>query len=777
VRLDVVGRDGAVTFLSPFDRPAPVRTRERPRRASRQQGLARLAGLLGAASGYRDPSAACRADVTLLPYQLEPAMALLAGSRRLLVADEVGLGKTIQAGLAVAELLRREPGARVLVLVPASLRDQWTAELAGRFAIDALPADQAALRAAARRGAFGDNPWDRAGVWMASLDFVKQPHVLESLPLSPWDLLVVDEAHDATGDSARHAAGDKLARRARRVMLLTATPHSGDAARFDRLLQLGALPADDPPRVFRRTRRGLGLPAGRRIRWLTVPASSAERRLLDALLAFERRVLSAGARADLDRSVLLLSVFRKRALSTACALRRSIDRRLAWLARERGTGPDWLQPSLDLGLNAPEDDLTPADARALMADVGLAAGHERSWLKRLRGLALAAERHESRVGKLVALLARTREPAVVFTEFRDSLDTLSRWLAGVRAAALLHGGLTQPERRRELRRFLDGDVSLLIATDVAGQGLNLQSRARWTINLELPWNPARLEQRAGRVDRIGQTRDVRVSLMVLRHEAESALVTRLARRVFAARKALGNDTLEVSLPDETDVAQAVLGADAATRPPALDVGPATAVAPAVRLCRRWQRPAAALARRLERQRRWLRSWQAPALPVGAVRFAWPRLDARSGPPAGVRLVFIVPILDGLGMPVEQHVVAVATGAPTARDSLDDGGLPVARQAAAARVAPRARRLARLLAAEGRRRQRLDGILVRRLAAAVDTGERQHGLFDRRAARAAASALEAVAVVADTRLAATEDDDLRAEVFVGRPALALVIGPP
>src|SRR6185312_15902682 len=113
------------------------------------------------------------------PFQLEPALACLAGARRVVIADAVGLGKTIQAGLVIAEMQRRKPDVRVLV--PSSLRAQWHEELRTHFDIDALQADARAMADAAQLELKTDRPWRRAGIWLASIDYVKQPHVFDAV--------------------------------------------------------------------------------------------------------------------------------------------------------------------------------------------------------------------------------------------------------------------------------------------------------------------------------------------------------------------------------------------------------------------------------------------------------------------------------------------------------------------------------------------------------------------------------------------------------------------
>jgi len=554
VRFDVASRDRRRAFLAPFDIVSST-GRMPARRVRSQHATAKIAAILSRAADVRLPMALLDAGVDILPHQIEPVLAVIAGRTRLLIADDVGLGKTIQAGLIVAELLRREPAPRILLLVPGSLRDQWAAELRRRFGIECAHGDREGLDSLARCGAFGVNPWTRAAVWISSPDFVKQRHVFEALPLTPWDLVVLDEAHAVCGDSDRYAACDTIARRGRRVLLLTATPHSGDVGRYSRLLALGNV-NDDEPVVFRRTRQDLGLARTRHVRWHRVRLSAAENRALRELARFEQAVLHAAGTELRTGAQLLLSVFRKRALSTFEALSLSLLRRLAVLGDESTADLEWVQSRLFV--DADQDADGQEEMQALGVCSGLDARRERASLRRLRQLALDAARLESKVTRLISLLTRTSEPVVVFSEFRDSLSTIHQRLQGLRPMSLLHGRLDASQQRSELRRYLSGESSVLLTTDVAGQGLNLQSRGRWVMSLELPWNPVRLEQRIGRVDRLGQTRPVHFSLLVARHEAEQGLLEQLSRKIFLARAGFSETTLELVIPDEQKVREALL---------------------------------------------------------------------------------------------------------------------------------------------------------------------------------------------------------------------------
>jgi hypothetical protein len=268
-----------------------------------------------------------------MPHQLEPALAILHGRGcRILLADEVGLGKTIQAGIAIAELIARGSADRVLVLTPSGLREQWAHELSTRFGIAAHLADAAGLRRRAADMPIGVNPWSIERVAIASIDYVKRPEVFPAAAATPWDVLVVDEAHGAAGDSDRHAAVSALAARASYVLLLTATPHSGDRSSFVSLAGLGALD-DDSLIVFRRTRVDVRAGTGRRIHALHVGRLRPKRACTllasyTAALQAERTWVARGIRA-----------------AQACAVERVVARRVGRASDRRADPGDTAQPA------------------------------------------------------------------------------------------------------------------------------------------------------------------------------------------------------------------------------------------------------------------------------------------------------------------------------------------------------------------------------------------------------------------------------------------------
>jgi superfamily II DNA or RNA helicase len=534
-------------ILTPFDSVEPIERATRLRRVSARFWRRACRALVAGETPPGCLRTARQARIELLPHQLEPALAIVRGlGTRVLLADDVGLGKTIEAGLIISELRARGAADRVLLLTPAGLRDQWAHELADRLALDAVVVNPAAVRRALYTLPIGINPWLTFPIAIASIDYIKRPDVLASAAACRWDVVVVDEAHDVAGDSDRHAAVQALAARAPYVALLTATPHSGDRKAFMSLCGIGAV-SGDSLLVFRRARPDVRMRVRRRIHWLHVRSTAAEQRMHGLLAELARAVRDERGMTD-DAIALALSVLQKRALSSARSLQLSAERRLAVLTSSGGGDASQLR----LPLADPDGELTSADLAPDWPE-GLSlhdADRERDFLQGLAGRAAAAARHESKISALVRLLRRLDEPAIVFTEYRDTLLHLRDLLPY--PAAVLHGGLTRQERLDVIDAFTHGSRRLLLATDAAGEGLNLHHTCRSVINLELPWNPVRLEQRIGRVDRIGQSRTVHAFHLIARGTSEVRILARLFARVASAQA------------DMTGCEQADLSAEAAS---------------------------------------------------------------------------------------------------------------------------------------------------------------------------------------------------------------------
>src|SRR5688500_14081455 len=290
---------------------------------------------------FRELRAPQHATIDILPFQLEPALALLRGhASRFLLADEVGLGKTIQAGLMLAELRQRGWCEHALIVTPAGLRQQWADELLHRFDVPAAVIDAASLAALAESVPFDVNPWTVEPVAITSIDFLKQPEVLHGVTSLLWAVVIVDEAHQATVASLRYDAVNAVAIRARHVMLLSATPHAGDDHAYRALCAIGEIAHldgardKDPILLFRRTRELAGLPRSRRAHLLPFRLTSHTiemHRLLDAYLTRLWSIARDSGKRDVQLVAMILA---KRAFSSSRSLAISLERRMAGLAGE-----------------------------------------------------------------------------------------------------------------------------------------------------------------------------------------------------------------------------------------------------------------------------------------------------------------------------------------------------------------------------------------------------------------------------------------------------------
>ena len=545
------------TLLVPFDRVTSLQSAVRPVVVGRRRWAREVLRAAATCRPFGSLASTAAANIELLPFQLEPALAMLRhGATRVLIADDVGLGKTIQAGVILAELSNHSDEFRAIVLTPAGLRDQWQRELLERFALRAVVADAGWVAASGRELPPDVNPWSLPGIHIASSDLVKRPEVLRSLEEVTWDIAVVDEAHGCTLSTARLAGAAAISERSRRVLLLTATPPDGDPPQLLAIRSIGALTNDEPVVAFRRSREHLDGLTPRHSAMLQVRLSAAERRmhrLLDQYTSLVWR--EAGARAD-HRARLAAAVLRKRALSSAWSLATSVRRRIELL------GQPPIDPDAPTQLFLPlvdDDEVNDETPEAVIGAIGLCdTKRELDLLADVERAARHAARHESKLRFLLRFLRRAREPAIVFTEYRDTLLHLEGALAAAgQPAVLMHGGMAPRERLESQRTFDEGGV-VLLATDAASEGLNLHRSCRTIVHFELPWTLARLRQRTGRVDRLGQKRTVHEILLVARHTAERLVLAPLVRRAHLARRGTGHFDRTLSTLTESSIATAVM---------------------------------------------------------------------------------------------------------------------------------------------------------------------------------------------------------------------------
>jgi superfamily II DNA or RNA helicase len=605
--------------IAPFDRPRPL-SRQKLRRRPRRAVLRAALGAIAFARTAHGLWSAASASIDVLPYQLEPALAVIDGATRLLLADAVGLGKTIQAGLIVSELQTRGWITRTLIACPCGLRDTWASELRDRFGLEAAIVDQAALADRIATLPPGVNPWSTDSIVIVSIDLLKRPEVLSAVDRIPIDLLIADEAHHLTPGTDRGAAVARLAGRAPWVVLLSATPHSGDAAAFSYLTAMGR--QSDTLTVFRRTRHDAAHATRRRAHVLPVYPHDDEYAVFNAVDRYVQAIWHG--RGASDRAVRLVAItIARRAASSLEALSHSLERRLALLA-----GDDVREPEQGLLPWDESDSADEIEGDGVLAVRGLDdPAAERRLLEQLLALARRCER-SSKIDRLLRILRAVEEPVLVFTEFRDTLHAIASRMDG-RRCCVIHGGLPADARRDATTRFNAGDARILLATDAAGEGLSLHHRCRLVVDIELPWNPLRLEQRVGRVDRIGQRRTVHAIRLFHPGTVEARVLEHLRIRRRSADEAMER------CASEQQVAEAMF--DNRDVPAGPTIPRSRAMASAATEARRiaWQREARALGASTA-SRCWTSSRSGPLVAVHRTTFVnevglpvSDRIDART----------------------------------------------------------------------------------------------------------------------------------------------------
>ena len=511
-----------------------------------------------------------RSGIVIEDYQLEPVVRALRMPRtNLLIADDVGLGKTIEAGLVVQELILRHRARSVMVVCPASLQIQWRDEMREKFGLEFRIVNRLLLAELRRTRGVHANPFTHFPRLIVSIDWLKTDLGMrllrEVLPPSPeiprrFDMLIVDEVHNVAPagageryatDTLRTKAIRELAPHCEHRLFLSATPHNGYSNSFAALLELldpyrfarGVEP--DPQTVREVTVRRLkhemvdedGKPRfpKREIVALEVDHPRDERNVHADLRAYSNlraRRLAGDASSKLSAD-FVTTLLKKRLFSSPAAFDRTLEVHEATLRR----GPKKKRPAkpsikvlrarfeeIDQDVADEERaEVTAAEALRLAADTEETppSTEELEVLRRMREWARrAARRDDAKTARLIDWIEHTLRPGgawnderiVVFTEFRATQRYLherlaARGLAGDRVSLL--DGTTREEDREAIKARWQSDPSLspvriLLATDAASEGISLQKRCHRLVHAEIPWNPNRLEQRNGRIDRHGQ---------------------------------------------------------------------------------------------------------------------------------------------------------------------------------------------------------------------------------------------------------------------------------
>ena len=539
-----------------------------------------------------------------LPHQLHVLnRAMETNNIRYILADEVGLGKTIEAGMIIRELKSRGLVSRILVVCPTGLVTQWASEMQEKFHEKfqvILPSDYDTIR----RLTDNDDVYGQFDQVISPMDSIKpiEKHAgwseekvekyneerIYSIINSGWDLIIIDEAHRVAGSSgevARYKLGNLLAQASPYLLLLSATPHNGKTEPFLRLIRL--LDADAFPNaksivreqvapfLIRTEKReaidnnGNLLFKNRITHLVTISwdeRNNLQRELYEMVSSYVAKTYNKALRNRKKNMCLifLLIIMQRMVTSSTAAIRQSLERRLNVLLEQRTCVGNLREEDLD-ELNI-EDGVEDA-LEAISLDMEL----EIEELKQIISLAKQAQfqnqdaKVEPLLNEIDAILSEDRtQKVIIFTEFVATQTYLQELLVNRGyTVAILNGGMSIDERNAAMQEFKTS-TSIFISTDAGGEGLNLQF-ANIIINYDLPWNPMKIEQRCGRVDRIGQQRDVHIYNFIVGETVENRVREVLEEKLSVILKEMGVDKYsdvldsEVAECDFTDVYMRSIG--------------------------------------------------------------------------------------------------------------------------------------------------------------------------------------------------------------------------
>ena len=569
-----------------------------------------------------------RSGIEVDEYQLDPVVRALSMPRvNLLIADDVGLGKTIEAGLVVQEMILRHRVRSVLIVCPSSLQVQWKEEMRDKFGLEFRIIDSEAISQLRRKRGIHVNPWSHFPRLITSIDFLKRERPLrtfrETLPAGDqsaypraYDLLIVDEAHNVAPsgrgryatDSMRTSVIRSLAPHFEHKLFLSATPHNGYRESFAALLELldsqRFARAVTPDRnqleavMIRRMKSELKLrwDGSRRfperlVQHLEVPYTDEEREAHRGLQQYAAlRLKHAASDGERMAAEFVLKLLKKRLFSSPAAFGITLEKHAATVGGRKSASAAARDISTFTDDYADDEEYEAETAEVLgTASQALSplAVEEKNLLQQLRGYAAKASlRADCKAQALINWLKTTLRPdgrwneerVIIFTEYRAT----QKWLYDLMAREgfaeegrlqMIFGGMPNDQRETIKAAFQskpkDSAVRILLATDAASEGVNLQNHCSRLIHYEIPWNPNRMEQRNGRVDRHGQkANEVHIHHFVGRGfeatrpsdkagdlEADLEFLMRAALKVETIREDLG----KVGPVIATQVEEAMLG--------------------------------------------------------------------------------------------------------------------------------------------------------------------------------------------------------------------------
>lgn len=553
--------------------------------------------------------------VQIEDYQIYPVMKALAMPRTtMLIADDVGVGKTVEAGLITSELISQRRIRRILIICPATLQLQWRDEMKSKFNLDFRVIDGTEAFNIQREMGMDANPWVSTPRIITSMDYLRQPGVRDKFLAGaqnltpkgsasmPYDLLIVDEAHNLSpntygDDSLRCQMLRDIGKYFEHRLFLSATPHNGFTISFTGLLELldplrfqqkPSLDERDHAQIqavmVRRLKSELNKKTAiprftdRHVEAIPLSLSPGEKELYNALRTYRSAVLKMlrkVGKKERNLGRFIFSLLTKRLLSSSYAFARTWWRHVegynleefGYIEAEKSASKADEEVGEDFEKDRRESDAVRHGAAWLRT-------YKAEFLKELESVSTTLNNigwtkdivytgldnttklpPDSKWDSLIMWISdkmiangrlRNDERLIIFTEYKDSQDYLL-WRLRTNGLAepsvmFVYGGIDLRERSEIRREFNDPDsrVRILVATDTAREGLDLHICCRYVVHQDIPWNPMRLEQRNGRLDRHGQSRDVYVYHFTSNDDYDIQFLDYVARKVDSVRDDLGS---------------------------------------------------------------------------------------------------------------------------------------------------------------------------------------------------------------------------------------------
>ena len=552
-----------------------------------------------------------RSSVIPTHYQLVPVVMALNKSERvrMLIADDVGLGKTVEAGLIATELMARNLVSKILVICPKNLCEQWRDALHSFFQIDAKVISSVHRRVLERNLPPGASPWKHYPFLIASIDYTKKDPTKYQVLEVPWDLVIVDEAHIA---SKPHQTAEKQSvsmerynfvkelaaqKQIKNLLFLTATPHNGYTDTYASLLDMldcGIVsgPANEPRidreiakhHVCQRRRKDVEewfqehseeenpFPERDQDEIAIDLAHEEEKEIIEKLERYGKGILTlaeGGSHKVRMTAQWVVMHLQKRALSSPDALKISLKNRLERVVDKINRE----EVSDDISISVAQAKASALDEELVdeLSDEEVSTRMDQTAFGSLEALKAEKEDIEELI-KIASRITASKDSklkrltnpkngilktalsgvygtkkAIIFTRYKDTLEYLEREIPRQLRTTIspeevftVHGDLTDARRNEKLVEFQNLEKGILIATDCISEGINLQHMANQVIHYELPWNPNRLEQRNGRVDRYGQkARKVYIRTLVMNDTLDATILRVLVRKAKQIREDYG----------------------------------------------------------------------------------------------------------------------------------------------------------------------------------------------------------------------------------------------